>query len=171
MAETLIGASALRARLKAVGSARLQYMKTAAAITRGELVRGTVEVGARKTGNTGRSIQVARVTETSAEITGSPVATWIDTGTGIYGPRHHVITPRAKRALSWMGGTFGRGGSLRLTGTPRKGRAGASAGRITVRSVKGMPARPYIAKSVRDAQAKVGDGIAIDVVSAWNKAS
>ncbi len=162
---TISGVPQLQVKLKNVAGSRLQYMQTAAAQTQGQLRRNIP----RKTSNTSRSIQIAGVTEVKADIVGDAVAVWIDSGTGIYGPRHHRITPLAKRALSWFAGSFGPKGSLRLTGRPRKGRAGAAASRVTVRSTRGMRARPYIARSVQEASRIVGPEIAINIVDAWNR--
>lgn len=164
MAE-VVGKAALQARLHAIGGqGETQIMKRIAAFTRGQMVRNMP----RKTGTTGRSLQPHVQSATKATITGSPVAIWLDTGTGLYGPMHHVITPRAAQALAFHVGTFGRGGSLRLSGSPRKGAAGAGASLVIVRSVKGMHARPYISRSIDEAAQKVGAEVGSTIVTAWN---
>ena len=58
-------------------------------------------------------------------------AKYLETGTGIYGPRHQRIYPRTAKFLSWI--PFHRN-------TP--------GGRVFVKSTKGMPAQPAIAPNV-----------------------
>jgi hypothetical protein len=170
MAETVIGLSALHARFHALESTDMAkgMMKKAAAYTRGQMIRNMAAVGARKTGNTGWSIQPRNITETSAELWGSPVLVYIDEGTGLYGPLHHRITPQAAKALRWFGGPAG---SLRLSGRPRKGKAGAGAGPIFATSTAGMKSRPYIQKSVREAGNAMDTELGAVVVDTWNKSA
>ena len=101
MPETVIGLNALHARFHALESTDMTkgMMKRAAAYTRGQMIKNMAAAGARKTGNTGRSIQPRNVTETSAELWGSRVLVYIDEGTGLFGPLHHRITPQAAKAL------------------------------------------------------------------------
>ncbi len=125
----------------------------------------------RKTGLTAASTLPHVLSPTKATITGSPVAVWLDTGTGLYGPLHRKITPKAAQALRFYRGSFGSGGSLRLSGAPRKGKAGAGAQLVFARSVKGMHARPYINRSVQEASQKVGQEVGAAIVTAWNGAA
>lgn len=170
MANEVVGLTALQHRLERMSStsARHGTMQEAAVFIRGQMVTAQREIGARKTGNTARSLQVTQVTETSASIVGTPVNVWIDTGTGLYGPAHRRITPRVKKALAFAVGSFGKGGSLRLTGRPRKGKAGAAAARVVVRSVAGMHARPYIARSITEAAKKLGAPLKAAIIRQWN---
>ena len=154
----LQGYSQLQARFRALSGPG--KMKLMAAAVRGELVKATP----RKTGLTGSSWQVASTTDTRATITGSIVNLYIDEGTGLYGPLHHLITPQAKRALAFHAGPAG---SLRLSGTPRSGKAGAGATLVVVRSVKGMRPRPFIRKAVVGAASQLGAA----VVKAWDDAA
>ena len=171
MAETVIGMTSLNRRLNALAapSTGKAMILRAASYTRGRMILNMRASGARKTGSTARSIQVANVTETTAELRGSKVLSFIDRGTGIYGPSHHPIVPVSKKALRFAVGSFGKGGSLRLSGQPRKGKAGAAAAWITVRSVRGMKARPFIATSVREAGQAMHIELGVVIDETWNK--
>lgn len=166
MSEVVIGMGQLNARLYAISSpaARKGFMGRFALRTVAAMQHGTP----RKTAATQRSIHAASVTEGSAKIEGSRVLRWIDQGTGLYGPKHHKIVPVHARALSWTGGTFGPGGNLRLSGRKRSGKAGAGASRITVASTKGMRARPFIDRAVKEAAVK--SGVLADLTKAWDAA-
>ena len=169
MAE-LVGYPQLMARFRAIEGTGMgtQIMKRAGELARGQMVLGMQAVGARKTGMTGRSVHVEGVTSTSASVYASQVALWIDQGTGLYGPKHQRIVPVTKRALSWMGGPAS---AFRLTGAVRKGKAGAGARRITVRSTAGMKARPYLRRAVLLAAQQVGRELGAEVVATWNDAA
>ena len=52
---------------------------------------------------------------------------FVDQGTGLYGSLHRPITPRTKKALSWIGAN----------------------GRVTARSVKGQPGQHFFATGLR----------------------
>ena len=160
----------MQRKLHALNGAEGALIKKAASYTRGLMVTNMRAVGARKTGLTAASLVPRVISETKAVIEGSPVAVWIDTGTGLYGPKHHRITPRAAKALAFHVGSFGKGGSLRLSGRPRAGKAGSGARLIVVRSTKGMKARPYIAKSVKEASEKLGTEIGGEIIKRWNSA-
>ena len=170
MAETVIGLNALHARFHALENADMTkgMMKKAAAYTRGQMIRNMAAVGARKTGTTAGSIQARNITETSAQLWGSPVLVYIDEGTGVEGPLHHRITPQAAKALRWFGGPAG---SMRLSGRPRKGAAGAGAGPIFARSTKGMAPRPYIQRSVQEAGKAIDVELGAIVTDTWNKSA
>ncbi len=161
MAETVVGLSALHARFHALESADMTkgMMKKAAAYTRGQMIRNMAAVGARKTGTTAASIQPRNITETSAEIWGSPVLVYIDEGTGLFGPLHHRITPQAAKVLAWQGG------GSRLTGRGK----GSSWHFAT--STKGMRARPYIQKSVQEAGKAIDTELSAVVIDTWNGAA
>ena len=180
MAETIVGLKQLQLRLNAVSGpqANLQTMKMAAALMRGQMVRNMEAAGARKTGTTARSIQVQSVTETSATVVGNKVARWIDIGTGLYGPKHHVIVPTTKAALAFHSKAAGldrwAGIGYRLSGRQTVGserKFGAGADFVTVRSVKGMKARPYVGKSVKEVGDQLAGKLAVQVADSWNKAA
>lgn len=145
-----------------------RIMLRASALMRGQMVVGMANVGARRSGMTGRSVRVENVTATSAQVYASRVALWIDRGTGLYGPKHQRITPTSKRALSWMGGPAA---AFRLTGAVRKGKAGAGAFRITVRSTAGMKARPYIGRALLLTVQQVERELGAEIVGVWDSAA
>ncbi len=167
MSETVIGLNALHARFHALENADMTkgMMKKAANYTAGQMKLGLIAVGAHKSGNTGRSIIPRNITETSAEIWGTKVVVFIDEGTGVEGPLHHRITSPAGKVLRWYGGPAG---SLRLTGRPRKGKAGAGAHLIFARSTKGMRPRPYIQNAVRKAGKSIDTELSAVVIDTWN---
>jgi hypothetical protein len=164
MAETITGLAGLQRRIAAVqkggGTPTMKLI--------GQIVVGQMKLNIpRKTGNTGRSFHVASLTETSARVTGNNVALYIEEGTGLFGPKHRRITPKAAKALRWAAGPAG---SLRLSGAIRKGNPGG-AGYVFARSTKGMEARPYVQKSVKQAAQKVGVKLKATVIDAWNGAA
>lgn len=170
MAETVVGLSALHARFHALENPEMGkgIMAKVAAYTRGQMIRNMAAMGARKTGGTGASIQPRAITETSAQLWGSKVLVYLDEGTGLFGPLHHRITPQTAKALRWFGGPAG---SLRLTGKPRKGAAGAAATVIFARSTKGMRGRPYIQRSVQEAGRAANVQLGGVVIDTWNGAA
>lgn len=150
----IVGEQQLMNRLRAVGvSGTEAIMRRAGAYTRGQMVRNMP----RKTGLTAGSLQVRVLGPKRAIITGSPVAVWLDTGTGLYGPKHHRITPLAAKALAFTVG-----------GRRLSGRGGGTL--IVVRSTAGMRARPYINRSVIEASQKVGTEIGAEIITHWNAA-
>ena len=140
-------------------------MKLLAAATAGQLRKDSP---GQKTRMTANSWQVTSVGETTATVTGSIVNLWLDSGTGLYGPLRHLITPKAAKALAFHRGTFGPGGNLRLSGSPRAGKAGASAQLVVVRSVKGMKPRPFIKRALQSVTSKAGTDV---IVKVWNDAA
>ena len=170
MAETIIGLSKLEHRLAAISvqHSGKKFMTLAGGVVRGRMIKNMRDAGARKTGTTAGSLHVSNVTDTSAVVTGNKVARWIDEGTGLYGPHHQKITPKAAKALRWIGGPAS---SKRLSGRARSGKAGAGAGAVFARSVKGMKARPYVAKSVREAGQQLGVDLKAEILKDWNSAA
>lgn len=162
---SLQGYDALQRRLGAIAPDRPGgLMLTYATLAVGELKRNIP----RKTSDTSRSLHVASHTETTARIEGNSVALWLETGTGLFGPMHRKIVPKTKKALAFYVGSFGKGGSLRLTGSRRKGAAGAGASYVVVRSTRGMKAQPYVKRSLEALRGKLG----LDyIVKQWNDAS
>ena len=163
MAEQIVGMTQLQARLRAISAAKggPELMKLAANVARGQMVLNMP----RKTGGTGRSLHVTGVTSSSAQIRGSQVAAWIEEGTGLYGPAHHVITPVAARVLAW------RVGSVRLSGASRVSKGRQLAGWAFARSVKGMKPRPFMARSIVEAGRQVGGQLVGEIVNLWNGAA
>lgn len=151
----LDGFAQLQARFRALqGTQKMRYLGEQAI---GEMRRNIP----RKTSTTSRSLHLERLTETSARITGSPVAWWLDRGTGLYGPHRQRITPAAAKALRWYSG------ALRLSGRPRISQGVSQGTAVFARSVAGMRGRPYIARSLRATASKLGVGI----VDTWNGAA
>jgi hypothetical protein len=62
-------------------------------------------------------------------------ARWVHDGTGIYGPRKMKITPRTARALVFRSKIYGA-------------KHGKWAGKVVVRSVKGMRGNPFLADAL-----------------------
>lgn len=112
----------------------------------------------RKTGNLGRSIHVAMVTETTARVqAGASYAAYVEKGT-----QPHEITPKARKALRFAASASG----ARLTGTPRKGAAVIFAKRV---HHPGTKAKPFLKPGAERAIASAG--LAEIVVSQWNEAA
>lgn len=125
----------------------------------GELKRNVV----RKTGSTGRSIQLRGVSAHKAEVWGSKVAVWLDTGTGLFGPYHARIVPRSAQFLRWKTGP-----NRRLSGKPRKG---TPQNVMYARSVAGMKPRPFIKRSLDEAIRKIGLPLVGEITKRWNDAA
>lgn len=64
---------------------------------------------------------------------------WIHDGTGLYGPRHQKITPKHGKALVFRSKTHGQ-------------KSGKFAGKVVVRSVKGMKPNPFLRAALRAAR-------------------
>lgn len=58
-------------------------------------------------------------------------ARWVHDGTGIYGPRHALIFPRRGKVLVWRSRIYGA-------------KKGKWAGKVVVRSTKGMKPNPFL---------------------------
>ena len=67
---------------------------------------------------------------------------YVEYGTGIYGPRKRRIFPKTAKALSWI--QRGRGSYV-----GGKYKAAGPGKRVTVRSIAGMKARPYMAPALQ----------------------
>lgn len=130
-------------------------------------VRGAKILVRRKTGNLGRSIHIASVTDTSAVVVASAnYAGFIE-----YGTRPHVITPTHGKVLAWPSSSSGR----RLSGSPRKAMYGpkaASLGGWSYAAVVHHPGtRPYPFMLPAARQAVREAGLTDVVVAAWNGAA
>lgn len=155
MAETVQGLQQLDARLNAISG-----LKVGSPILR-RLALSTVREAKllvpRRTDNLGRSIHVASVTATTAEVAaGARYASYVE-----YGTRAHEITPRAKLALRFAASA----GGARLTGTPRTGAAVVFAKRV---HHPGTRAQPFLLKGAERAVSSAG--LADKVIAAWNDA-
>jgi HK97 gp10 family phage protein len=80
---------------------------------------------------------------------GAPYATFVEFGTGIFGPKKARIYPTTKKALSWEG----------------------PEGRITVRSTKGMPAKPYLVPAIEENEEAISQTIADSMDNELDKIS
>jgi len=91
------------------------------------------------TGVTRASIKAKKIDKFTWEIgSESPIAEYIEMGTGIYGPKKRKITPKRRQALHW------------------KGRGGKD---IFAKSVKGMPPRPFMRRSLTQSIPEIEDFI------------
>src|SRR5436853_6550620 len=112
---TLIGTGAIESRLTAIGNHQGLLKQLALSVVREQKL-----LVPRKTGNLGRSIHIASITQNSAQIIASAnYAAYTE-----YGTHAHDIVPRTKKALR-----FAVGAKARLCGSPRKEAGVASATR------------------------------------------
>jgi hypothetical protein len=110
----------------------------------------------RRTGTYMRSIHPV-ITRSGAGWAGevvaeAPHATWLEEGTGIYGPRRHPIVPTDAAMLRYPDRG---GGKFTLSGRQRAGRRGAGAKYIFARTVRGQEAKHYGRDAVLKAQGQV----------------
>lgn len=162
----MVGYPQLQARFRAISSDGVtQGMmgKVALAVVREQkLLAATF----RKTGNLERGIVIRSVTPTQAVIVSSAAYSgFIEDGTGLYGPKHERITPKAAKVLAW------RTGAVRLTGSSRTKGGKQLAGWAFARSVKGRPATPYFFPGARAGISKAGADGVIAILEAWDKAA
>lgn len=61
-------------------------------------------------------------------------AAYVMIGTGLYGPKRHLIRPVSKKVLSWVPRTAGQGG--------------AKSGRVFARYVRGVKPRPFLVEAL-----------------------
>lgn len=154
--EYVRGVPQLQARLKAITPATMgsRLMQRLALST----VREAKLLVPRRTGNLGRSIHVASVTETEARVeAGAAYAGYVERGT-----RPHEITPKARLALRFAASPAG----ARLTGTPRKGAAVVFAKRV---HHPGTKAEPFLLPGAQKAVSAAG--LASQIVQDWNAAA
>ena len=179
MAEYIRGMTQLRARLQAVGAtATHTKILTAGA---GAVIREQKLLASRfrRTSFLEHSIQITEASPTSVTIKSlAPYSRFVEEGTGLYGPKHHVITPTAKMALAFHSQKAGAerfGIKYRLTGSMTSASArtygGTNADMVVVRSVKGRPATPYFYPGARIGIQKTGGLMATEIVTAWNEAA
>lgn len=155
MAEQIIGMTALRRRLDAIGSPALAagVMQRLAIATVAEAKR----IVPRRTGNLGHSIQIRSMTPTMAVVVaGAAYAADVEFGT-----RPHEITPNARKALRFAASA----GGARLTGSPRTGAAVVFARRV---HHPGTRAQPFMLKGAEKAIETAG--LVDKVIAAWNDA-
>lgn len=154
---TLDGYRPLQARLEAIGSTRdlMQQMGL-------RTVRGAKLNVRRKTGNTGRTIRLTRVTDDSATVTAGGAGVYLERGT-----RPHIIRARGK-ALRWPAhGTPTTLGGRARTGAVR--RLGNAAFRFaTFVRHPGTKPQPFLIPAAKEAAAEVG---ITQIVETWNQAA
>jgi hypothetical protein len=170
MADLVSGTPQVNAKLTAVGQVAPTIMQVLAAA----VVRDAKTLVPRRTGNLGRSIHVAAVTPTTAEVTASAnYAAFVE-----YGTRPHEITPKAKKALFFASAgvvkeRFGYTGKIfRLSGnlTTYALRNFGNAAFVYAKVVHhpGTRPEPFMAPAVDQA---IGEtDLAGLVVAAWNEA-
>lgn len=152
MAEVIVGLGALNRRIAAVSKPH-DVMQRLALST----VREAKLLVHRKTGNLGRSIHVAHVTENSALVVASArYASYVERGT-----RPHTITPKAAKALR-----FAVGGNRRLSGAPRSG-----APVVFARVVHHPGTKPYPYLLPGAKRAVSGAGLKSEIIDDWNRAA
>jgi len=111
----------------------------------------------RKTGNLGRSIRLARATDTSAlTLAGANYAPFVE-----YDTRPHIIRPRRAKALAFAADASGR----TLSGRPRKG---AKMRFARVVRHPGTVAQPFMLPGA--IQALSDEGVSGVIVDAWDRA-
>lgn len=156
MAETVKGLGALNRRIQAI-SGPVLGVKVMRQLGLGTVREAKLLVH-RKTGNLGRSIHIAEVTETHALVVASArYAPFVERGT-----RAHMITPNARRALRWAPSAGGR----RLSGTPRVGASVVFAKRV---HHPGTKPYPFLLPGAQ--KAVTGAGLTSQIVHLWNEAA
>ena len=159
MAETLIGYEALQARLQRLGHMDARLMKMLGA----QVIREATIRAPQKSRNLVRTLQYQPISETEARVAArANYAAFVEFGTGLYGPKHERITPKAKKAMRWMGGPAS---AFRLSGSVRSGNAGAGAGYIFATSTKGMHPHPFLIPGAKAAIQNAG--LANEVHLVW----
>ncbi len=156
MAEQIVGLQKLEKRLNAIGGTKIGHtiMNRLAVAT----VREAKILVPRKTGNLGRSIMVASVTDNSATVVAhANYAPYVEFGT-----RPHEITPHARKALRWAASAGGR----RLTGSPRTGADVVFATKV---HHPGTKPHPFLLPGAQKAVSSAG--LADVIVKEWNGAA
>lgn len=137
--------------------ARLEAIKPSPQLMRELAIQAVAEqkrLVPRKTGYLGRSINVGRVTATSAEtVARAAYAAAVEFGT-----RAHTIVPRRRKALRFAANAA----SVRLSGTPRKGGSVIFAKRVRH---PGTKAQPFMLPGATHAIQQLGADF---IVKLWN---
>ena len=168
MAE-LVGYPQLQARLRAIDPAQID--RPLLGMVANIIVREQKLLAARfrKTGNLEHGVVIASLSATGVIIESKAAYSgFVEGGTGLYGPLHQKITPKAAKALRWIGGGSSR---VRLTGSSRTSKGGSLGMAVFARSVKGRPATPYFFPGARAGLAKSGGDAILTIVEAWNRAA
>lgn len=155
MAETVVGANALRKRLSAISDTR-QIIGLIA-------LRGVAEAKAIvpvKTANLQRTIRIGRVTSSTAEVLAGGQRKVGYAAAVEFGTRPHIIRPRNAKALAW-------GGERRLSGALRSGSSPTHFARLVHHP--GTRKQPYLVPGVRKAIA--ASGIKAKIIDVWNRAA
>lgn len=152
----------LKRRIRAIGQTE-QYLEMMARMVQAEAKR----LVPRKTGNLGRSIIVGHVTKSTATVEATAnYATWVEKGTGIYGPKKRPIVPRRASVLAWPTGGSTK---VRLSGRSRTRKGQKLADMAFATSVRGRKATPFMEPAAKKVAAQ--PGLVAEVVSRWNGAA
>ncbi len=152
------GLRPLQARLTAIGETK--------DIAR-QLGLGTVRYAkqdvARKTGTTGRSIRLTRVTDDSATVSVGGAGVYLELGT-----RPHIIRPRNRKALRWpaQGVATTLGGRVRSGAARKLGNAAYAFAKVVHHP--GTKKQPFLIPAAKKAASDLGIA---SVVETWNKAA
>jgi phage gpG-like protein len=85
------------------------------------------------------AVEFSREGDTTVARIGSnlPYAMFVHEGTGLYGPRHAMIRPRAKQFMRWPVKNNSGSGNRRYSG-------GSTSSYAYARQTRGVPARPFL---------------------------
>ncbi len=161
MTDGFEGMDDLQRRLAALADTRQFLGKVG--LTAVAYAKDTVQ---RKTGNLGRTIRLGQVTENSAQIiaggqNGVGYAQVVESGSGLYGPKHakYEIVPKYKKALAW-------GGARRLSGSLKSGSKATMFAKKVMHP--GVKPRPYLRPAAERAVSETGIAL---LIKAWNDAA
>jgi len=153
---------ALTRRLKAIGEPK--------PILRALQIRVIHEAQAlapRKMGHLQDSIVPGELTDTHATVVvNANYGIYVEKGTGLYGPKHHLIVPTKAKALHWKGGGAGK---VRLSGRSRVVKGKSLGDDVFAMSTKGSKAQPFFEKGAKKAIQK--SGLADIITPQWNGAA
>ena len=156
----LDGARQLEARLKAVQQTPQPLMRTIGLTA----VREQKLLVARKTGNTGRTIRLERVTNDSATTVVNGAGAYLE-----YGTRPHIIRPRNARALRFPGAGVAttKGGRVTAAAARKLGNGAWAFAKVVHHP--GTKAQPFMVPGAQRALESVG--LAARIIDAWNRAA
>ena len=148
----------LQARLTAIGNTQGQARELGL-----RTVRYAKQDVARKTGTTGRSIRLVRVTEDSALVEVGGAGAFLERGT-----KPHIIRPKNRKTLRWpaQGTPTTLGGRARTGAVRRLGSAAFAFAKIVHHP--GTKAQPFLIPAAKRAISEVGLG---HLVELWNRAA
>jgi len=152
------GTRGLLSRLRAVGESNKTIMRRLGV----RAVANQKALVPRKTGNLGRSIRLARATDTSAlTVAGANYAPFVE-----YDTRPHIIRPRQAKMLRFAA----KGTPVTLSGRVRKAAASKPGAYRFARVVRhpGTKGQPFMVPGA--IQALSDEGVAGVLVESWNRA-